>query len=106
MQNDVNKMDDYKQVLKFVKSMVPQLGGARPMNPKVGDEEMKGSIQISGDSSPLLEGGISFIAGTIQAIEQDRMKKMLFRATRGQALTHFSDFEQDGQLKSCYLVVF
>lgn len=83
MQNDVNKMDDYKQVLKFVKSMVPQLGGARPMNPKVGDEELKGSIQMSGDSSPLLEGGISFIAGTIQAIEQDRMKKMLFRATRG-----------------------
>jgi hypothetical protein len=34
------------------------------------------------------------------------MKKMLFRATRGQALTHFFDFEQDGQLKSCYLVVF
>ena len=28
MQADVNKMDDYREVLNFVKGMLPQLGGA------------------------------------------------------------------------------
>jgi len=34
------------------------------------------------------------------------MRKMLFRATRGQALTHFRTFEQDDVQKVAYLVVF
>lgn len=31
MQTDINKMDDYKRVLNFVKQMVPQLGNAKPV---------------------------------------------------------------------------
>jgi hypothetical protein len=42
-----------------------------------------------------MDGGLSFIAGTIKDGESERMRKMLFRATRGQALTHFRTFEQD-----------
>ena len=34
------------------------------------------------------------------------MKKMLFRITRGKALTHFKEFEQDNVEKVAYLVVF
>lgn len=34
------------------------------------------------------------------------MKKMLFRITRGKALTHFREFMQDGVEKVAYLVVF
>ena len=55
---------------------------------------------------PLMDGGLSFIAGTIKDGETERMRKMLFRATRGQALTHFNAFEQDGVQKVAYLVVF
>lgn len=35
---------------------------------------------------------ITHIAGTIDVDEKERLKKLLFRATRGKALTHFADF--------------
>lgn len=57
-------------------------------------------------SEPLMQGDLQFIAGTIKDGEQERMKRMLFRATRGQALTHFRYFLQDGVGKVTYLVVF
>lgn len=49
---------------------------------------------------------LQFVSGTILEKECDRMKRMLFRATRGMALTHFSSFEHEGELKCAYLVMF
>ena len=54
---------------------------------------------------------ITHIAGTIDTVEKDRMKKLLFRATRGKALTYFYDYESKNAsgvklLKSVYIVVF
>jgi len=50
-------------------------------------------------TAPAVGGGIniSFVAGTIlDGDEQSRMQRMLFRITRGKALTHFSaPFTQD-----------
>jgi hypothetical protein len=36
---------------------------------------------------------ITHIAGTIEIDEKSRLKKLLFRATRGKALTFFQDYE-------------
>ena len=44
----------------------------------------------------IVEGGdisIAHIAGTIEQDERPRLKKLLFRATRGKALTHFVEFD-------------
>jgi hypothetical protein len=49
---------------------------------------------------------ISFVAGTILDAECDRMRRMLYRITRGKALTHFLPFDQDGQRKAVYMVVY
>lgn len=57
---------------------------------------------------------IAHIAGTIDADEKDRLKRLLFRATRGKALTFFEDFNIDSKFlgskkllnKSVYIVVF
>jgi len=54
---------------------------------------------------------ISHIAGTIEVDEKDRLKKLLFRATRGKALTFFHDFElkvdnKKMKTKTVYIVVF
>ena len=58
---------------------------------------------------------ITHIAGTIDVDEKDRLKKLLFRATRGKALTFFSDFKTESKVvagqktlrdKSVYIVVF
>jgi len=36
------------------------------------------------------------LAGTINSDEQLRFKKMVYRATRGKALTYFRDLDSDG----------
>lgn len=62
-----------------------------------------------------MEGNVSIahIAGTIEVMEKDRLKKLLFRATRGKALTIFEDYVPLGQLdemrpksKTVYTIVF
>lgn len=71
----------------------------------MGNAQPAASVSGSGDmeqmgQQPLLalEMGvsISFVAGTIKDDECDRMRRMLYRITRGKALTHFLPFEQDG----------
>jgi len=39
-----------------------------------------------------MDVAISQIAGTIESEEKPRLKKLIFRATRGKALTFFYDF--------------
>ena len=69
--------------------MVPQLQGAKPVRVNEGEEEN----MIQAESPLLAEGDLQFIAGTIKDGETERMRRMLFRATRGQALTHFRQFD-------------
>jgi hypothetical protein len=55
---------------------------------------------------------VSHIAGTIDVDEKERLKKLLFRATRGKALTYFRDFEVQNtyngkpRFRSVYIVLF
>jgi len=100
MQSSINKKVDLCWVLSFVAEQSNALSG----------EAMHAALQ-DGTDAPLLGGGngvnISFIAGTINNDENMRMARMLFRATRGKALTHFSEpFTQDGKSKIVYMVVF
>lgn len=58
------------------------------------------------------EVNISHIAGTIELEEQPRLKKLIFRATRGKALTYFKEYTlpkthgQKEKTKAVYIVVF
>lgn len=47
-----------------------------------------------------------FVAGTIRAVQAEYMRKLLFRITKGKSLCYFQDFEQNGELKSVYLVIY
>ena len=59
---------------------------------------------------------ISYLAGTIDKEEMFRFKKMVFRATRGKALTYFKDLDSAGlqdysgamdhRLRTVYVIVF
>lgn len=59
---------------------------------------------------------ISYMAGTILKEEMMKFKRMVFRATRGKALTYFEDLSQEGQidyaghtdrqLRTVYVIVF
>lgn len=116
-------MLDYEKVLRTVSIIIPRIqqgqdvrasmhGGLHPtglQNHSVSDDEK---------SQPLIGGRgedgnvfITHIAGTIETTEKERLKKLLFRATRGKALTYFYDFEVMNaagvkQQKSVYIVVF
>jgi hypothetical protein len=84
-----------------------------------GDIRMSGDIRPS-EKVPLMgEGGgdimIAHVAGTIEIDERPRLKKLLFRATRGKALTYFKEFnlprmriagEWVEKQKAVYIVVF
>jgi len=68
---------------------------------------------IGGGEGVVLDIQISHIAGTIEVEEKVRLKKLLFRATRGKALTFFEDFELPNpdpkgkpRHKAVYIVVF
>jgi len=59
---------------------------------------------------------ISYLAGTIAKDESMRFKKLVFRATRGMALTYFRDLDAAGladytgspdkKLRTVYVIVF
>lgn len=84
MKEGISKLQDYQKVIAFVKQMLPQLQNAIPSNNSGVDDENN-----NGTDSDMLQ----FVSGTILETEKERMKKMLFRATRGMALTHFEEFE-------------
>ena len=93
----------YEQVLKNVKIILPRIQGGQINTAKAQggaieiDEEVKqgNHVSINGvhnDREPLLDQDnvmIAHIAGTIEVDEKPRLKKLLFRATRGKALTFF-----------------
>lgn len=101
-------MLDYEKVLEVVREILPkiqagQVGrGERPRGQSQ-DEEVKGtgghgSVSINSvEKQPLLGNAddnvfITNVAGTIEVDEKARLKKLLFRATRGKALTFFQDY--------------
>lgn len=73
------------------------------------DEEQKAPL-VGGNEREL---SFAQLAGTIESSEKQRMKKLLFRATKGTALTFFSDYDKPQKdvngnmvLKSVYVIVF
>jgi hypothetical protein len=99
MKVDVNRMHDYFQVLNFVSSQASVLGNAQPARHMSDNESLLGktlnrSEVESAEVSPVMEGGVSiaFVAGSIRDNEQERMNRMIFRVTRGKALTYFQDY--------------
>lgn len=110
-----NLLCEYRKVLKLSKEMM--ISGERhysdnrqSINYNINDEEAK-------DKSESFLGEMTIkvasIVGTIERHEKDRFKKLVFRATRGNALTHFRDFTKPiinyhGQevYKTVYVVMF
>ncbi|CDW80575.1 v-type atpase 116kda subunit family protein [Stylonychia lemnae] len=110
-------MLDYEKVLENVSIVLPQIQGGQVRSSMHGGivlEEQKSTSINNIEKAPLLDNDnvyIAHIAGTIEVEEKSRLKKLLFRATRGKALTFFQDFEvrtPDGKhkTKTVYIVVF
>ena len=86
------------------------------------DEENKFNVQVKDDDKEIetqeqLLGGfgpkVTHQVGTVSQLEKERLQKLVFRATRGKALTIFKDIEQPivdyrgvKHFKSVYIVIF
>ena len=106
---------EYLRVLRLAKFMLvnndrrSSFGLPKP-------EGNENATKRSESQEELLNTGIikvSNIIGTIDMIEKERFKKLVFRATRGNALTHFKDFEKpvvdyfgNSVMKTVYVVMF
>lgn len=121
MQENFVTMLDYQKVLEKVAIVLPQIGAGQAR------QSFHGGINVDHEETKSLERmplmgsmddgvKITHIAGTIEVEEKDRLKRLLFRATRGKALTFFEDFKIDAAKgisssqkllnKSVYIVVF
>lgn len=86
-------------------------------------EEAKQPLIQKQEATPMLQGiphtgmiAISYLAGTINKDEIMRFKKMVYRATRGKALTYFNDMDSAGlqdysgaldrRARTVYVIVF
>jgi hypothetical protein len=123
MNNGYLTMLDYEKVLNNVQTIIPRLqgGGGDVRASMHGGLQVQQSYSLNDEAEQKLIGGgglsdelsvnITHVAGTIEADEKERLKKLLFRATRGKALTYFTDYEAKNaagvtQNKSVYIVVF
>jgi len=101
IKRNIDYQCDYREVISFLMTMVNNLEGAMPARPGGNGRDAENPGGAGGS-----ENGLSFFAGTIKHEEMERMKKMLFRSTRGLALTHFRCYSQNDIEKAAYLVVF
>lgn len=91
---------EYKKVLKLSKQMI--MTSNQPLPKQIARTSLNASFreedkEESETKEALLDNApirVSSIIGTIQMNEKERFKKLVFRATRGNALCHFKDFEK------------
>ena len=88
------------------------------INRKRKGEDLEGiSDSDSDEMSSLIDNydsiSLGHLAGTVSKFEVERMKRMIFRATRGNALTYFKelgfpikDYNGKEHNKSMYIVMF
>lgn len=109
-----NLLFEYKTVLKKAANILSDQGRGM-VNEQAAIGSLNNEEEKSGDQQQLLAGGISVghIAGTINKDEELRFKKLIFRATRGNALCYFDDFRVPIKdfygnecHKSVYVVIF
>lgn len=86
---------EYKTVL-IKADQILQIN-ARGLAVGVNNSGAEASLNSDENANPLIENqgiAVGHIAGTINKDEEFRFKKLIFRATRGNALTYFDDFQQ------------
>lgn len=113
MQAEINKLDDFQRILDFILEMLPFIRvGSYPQKEtaaSINDSQIRSSLvdqEFYLNESERILQQISFSSGTIHQEDKERLQKLLFRTTRGKALTYFCDFIQNNHHKSVYIVVF
>ena len=112
IRREIEKLEDYLECISFVKSMMGSLIGARPATNSMRSSHLS-RLDVNDDyesrsamSEAFTEQALMFVTGSIKHDECERLKRMIFRGTHGQALVHFKPYKIDGVEKAAYLIVF
>lgn len=113
MHEDLNQLIQYKTVLSKSASVI---GGSKLMGDK--SMSLSGASSLMGDVHESLVGiggeiSIGHIAGTILQDERERFDRLVFRATRGNAMVCFREFTKPitdyfgkQYMKTVYIIIF
>lgn len=112
MRENYSYLNEYVNAIKSSQSMLRRAGQPRnrsiSIEGKQRDEEGKEAVSDSGRAI-----GVSHLVGTINTTEKDRLRRIVFRASRGNALIEFKDMdkavvnsENIPEHKTVYIIVF
>ena len=108
--DDFNHLIQYKNVLSKAASI---LGGRVENDQSISLDMSKESISVHESLVNAKEITIGHIAGTVLREEQERFNKLIFRATRGNAIVCFKEFTKPicdyvgkKYFKSAYVIIF
>lgn len=110
IQDDFNHLIQYKNVLSKAASI---LGGRVENDESISLDMSKESVSVHESLVNAKEITIGHIAGTILREEQERFNRLIFRATRGNAIVCFKEFTKPicdyvgkKYFKSAYVIIF
>lgn len=108
----LNGLKDSLQVLNVAKAMLPQIQGQFD-DQMAGDQENgNGEGEMSGLIDPMESKSINIqhVAGVVEQTEIERLKRLIFRSTKGKSYMYIQEYHDDenlGQAKrSVYIIVF
>lgn len=113
-ESSLNNLKDCLQVLKVAKAMIPSLSGQFGEQMEQ-DMEMRGSINRGEDQMGLIDGAdqsksinIQHVAGVVDQTEIERLRRLIFRSTKGKSYMYIQEYEDRTAIKkrSVYIIVF
>lgn len=112
MRENYAYLNEYVNAIKSSQSMLRRTGPARSRSLSIEDKQKDEEAKVAtGDASHSI--GVSHLVGTINTGEKDRLRRIVFRASRGNALIEFKDMdkpvfnsENQPESKTVYIIVF
>ena len=99
----LQNLTDCLQVLTAAKEMIPQMENGR------GNQ---GDVEANGEEGALMGGSnLTKIAGVVEKAEVERLRRLIFRATRGKFVMFIKDCDDDEQVqggprRSVYIIMY
>lgn len=103
-EHSLQKLTDCLQVFKVAQEMIPELENRRGEQGDMDGEE--GALMGNGTESNLTK-----IAGVVEKTEIERLRRLIFRATRGKSIMFVQDCDEDEDLetaprRSVYIIMY
>lgn len=110
-ESSLTNLLDYLVVLQVSQEMIPNLDERFQNDPNIANLDQENNPQANLISNAADDTNLSKIAGVINAEEVERLRKLVFRATKGKSFVFTKDYDQDqsvaeAQKRSVYIIMY